>query len=89
MSKHLMILSINVNRSLVILTALLETSAADILMTQEPYWGPLVPCRSDVDPDGTKVTGMVNHKGWEVYHPTVVNDDNYPQVATFVRKEVV
>jgi Endonuclease-reverse transcriptase len=88
MSKHLTILSVNVNRSLVILMALLETSTADILMTQEPYWGPLVPHRSDIDPDGTKVTGTINHKGWEVYHPTV-DDNNYPQVATFVRKEVV
>jgi Endonuclease-reverse transcriptase len=88
MSKQLQILSINVNRSLITLTALLETSTADILLTQEPYWGPLVPRRSDVNPDGTKVTGMVNHKGWEVYHPTV-DGDNYPWVATFVRKEVV
>jgi hypothetical protein len=88
MSKQLTILSINVNRSLVTLTALLETSTADILMTQEPYWGPLVPRQSDVDPDSTKVTGTVNHKGWEVYHPTIT-DDNYPWVATFMRKEVV
>jgi Endonuclease-reverse transcriptase len=88
MSKQLQILSVNVNRSLITLTALLETSSADIILTQEPYWGPLVPRRSDVDPDGTKVTGTINHKGWEVYHPTV-DENNYPWVATFVRKEAV
>jgi Endonuclease-reverse transcriptase len=88
MSKQLQILSVNVNRSLVTLTALLETSTADIILTQEPYWGPLVPRQSDVNPDGTKVTGTVNHKGWEVYHLTI-DDSNYPRVATFMRKEVV
>jgi hypothetical protein len=88
MSKQLQILSVNVNRSLITLTALLETSTADIILMQEPYWGPLVPRRSDVDPDGTKVTGTVNHKGWEVYHPTIV-ENKYPRVATFVRKEAV
>ena len=87
MSEHLTILSVNVNRSLVTLTALLETSIADILLIQEPYWGPLVPRRSDTDPDGTPVTGTVNHQAWQSFHPPP-STENYPRVATFVRSEV-
>jgi hypothetical protein len=87
MSEYLTILSVNVNRSLVTLTALLETADTDILLIQEPYWGPLVPLRSDTDPDGTKVTGTMNHRGWRAFHPSPT-DGAYPHVATFVRQKV-
>jgi hypothetical protein len=77
MPEALLILSVNVGCSLATLTALLASSNADdILLVQEPYWGPLVPRHSDTDPDGVPVTGTVAHPA---PHPT-----EYPWVASFV-----
>jgi hypothetical protein len=70
MPDGLLLLSVNVGRSLATLTALLASSTADILLIQEPYWGPLVPRRSDTDPDGVPITGTVAHPEWDTFHPS-------------------
>jgi hypothetical protein len=55
MSDNLTILSVNMNRQNAALTVLLKTTKADILLVQEPWWGTLVPGRSDKDPEGLEV----------------------------------
>jgi hypothetical protein len=61
MPDALLLMSINVGRSLATLMALLTSCTADVLLIQEPYWGPLVPRRSDTDPNGVPITGTVTH----------------------------
>jgi hypothetical protein len=43
MSETLHILSINMNRSNYKLISLLETTPADCVLVQEPWWGALIP----------------------------------------------
>jgi hypothetical protein len=56
-------------------------------MIQEPYWGPLVPARSDTDPQGVEVFGTINHTQWETFTPPS-DGGEYPRVATFVHRSV-
>jgi hypothetical protein len=87
MPDALLLLSVNMGRSLATLTALLASSSTDILLIQEPYWGPLVPRHSDTDPHGAPVTGTVAHPAWDIFHPSP-HPIHYPQVATFVQRTV-
>jgi hypothetical protein len=89
MSNGLTIMSVNVNRSLATLTAILASSPAHILLVQEPFWGPLVSRRSDTDPAGVPVFGSTAHPLWDVFLPSSHPDPAlYARVATYVRKEV-
>jgi hypothetical protein len=88
MPEALLILLVNVGCSLAMLTAILASSNADILLVQEPYWEPLVPRRSDTDPDGVPVTSTMAHPAWDVFHPAP-HPTEYPQVASFVRCTIV
>jgi hypothetical protein len=74
-------------RIITTLTVLLASSTANILLIQEPYWGPLIPRHSDTDPTGVPVSGTTAHPGWDVFHPSP-HPTEYPQVATFVQREV-
>jgi hypothetical protein len=88
-SAHLQILSVNMNRSNFKLTSLLQTTAADCILVQEPWWGNLVPRRSDIDPDGDPTLGTVTHLGWTVFMPDLSSSpDGHPKVLTFVRKSL-
>jgi hypothetical protein len=85
MPDALLMMLVNVGHSLATLTTLLASSTADILLIQEPYWGPLVPCHSDTDPNGVPVNGTVGHPKWDTFHP-MLHLTEYPRVATFVRR---
>ena len=75
------------NRSNANVAALLKTTMANVVMCQEPYWGPIIPSRSDKDPNSTPLSGTINHLNWEVYNPPP-NEDVYPHIATFIRKDI-
>jgi Endonuclease-reverse transcriptase len=88
-STHLQILSVNINRSNFKLTSLLQTTAADCILVQEPWWGNLVPRRSDMNPDGDPTLGTVAHPGWTVFTPDLSSSpDGHPWVLTFIRKSL-
>jgi endonuclease/exonuclease/phosphatase (EEP) superfamily protein YafD len=88
-SALLQIVSVNINRSNFKLTSLLQTSTADCILVQEPWWGNLVPRRSDTDPDGDPAWGTVAHPGWTVFTPDLsTSPDGHPRVLTFVRKSL-
>jgi hypothetical protein len=63
MPENLSILSVNVAYNYNRLAGILKTTTASFVITQKPPWGCLVPLRSDIDPDGMVVQGMVNHPG--------------------------
>jgi hypothetical protein len=89
MSNGLTIMSVNVNRSLVTLMAVLASSPAHILLVQEPFWGPLIPQRSDTDPAGVPVFGLTAHPLWDIFLPPLNPDPAlYARIATYVWKEV-
>jgi hypothetical protein len=87
MPENLTILSVNMNRSNTNISALLQTTTANVIMCQEPYWGPIIPMCSNTDPDGTPLSGTVNHQNWTVFNPPY--NDVYPQVAIFIHKDIV
>jgi Endonuclease-reverse transcriptase len=86
MPENLTIVLVNMNQSKANISALLETSTANILLIQEPYWGQIIPACSDTDPEGETIHSTLNHPSWEVYNPPP--SEEYPRVATFIRKEV-
>jgi hypothetical protein len=86
-SEKLNILSINMNRSNFKLVSLLETTIADCVLIQEPWWGTLVPRCSDYNPKGKASFGTVNHPHWMTFSPpTSLSLDGHPQVITFICK---
>ena len=78
------ILSVNVAQSNVIHSSILQTTSANILLIQEPYWGNLVPSRSDTNVEGNATWGSCWNDMWETFLPPRFTDR--PRVATFVRK---
>jgi Endonuclease-reverse transcriptase len=88
-SKCLHILSVNMNRSNFKLASLLQTTTADCILVQEPWWGNLIPSHSDTDPKGDPTLGTVAHPGWTVFQPNVSSSlDGHPHVLTFVCKSL-
>jgi Endonuclease-reverse transcriptase len=86
-SDRLLILSVNMNCSNFKLTALLQSTPADCVLVQEPWWGSLVPRRSDTDPDGDPSFGTVSHPAWTAFTPSLLSSpDGHPRVITFIRK---
>jgi hypothetical protein len=84
------ILSVNMNRSNFKLTCLLQSTAADCLLVQEPWWGTLIPQRSDTDPDRCPVFGTVAHPAWSAFTPpSSSSPDGHPWVITFLRKRLL
>ena len=63
------IMSINIGRQSQMLSALLQTSTADILLIQEPWHGPISTSRSDSDPLGLTVLGVTANNKWQIYYP--------------------
>jgi hypothetical protein len=89
-SDRLHILSVNMNRSNFKLASLLQTTSADCILVQEPWWGNLIPRHSDTDPDGEPVLGTVSHLAWTVFTPNLSSSpDGHPRVLTFVRKSLM
>jgi hypothetical protein len=88
--RSLNILSVNMNRSNHKLISLLESTSADCILVQEPWWGSLVPRRSNTDPDGDPSFGTVSHPAWTTFTPTLSSSpDLRPRVITFVRKDTL
>jgi hypothetical protein len=84
------ILSVNMNRSNHKLISLLETTPADCVLIQEPWWGSLVPRHSDHDPDDDPSFGTVNHPAWTPFIPSLSTSlDGHPRVITFIWKRVL
>jgi hypothetical protein len=86
------ILSANVNKQRASMESILELTTANILLIQEPPWGPLVPTVSDANPEGATRKGTSRHQAWECLLPppstfsTVT--DSRPCVALFYRKRL-
>jgi len=76
---------VNCRKSADLMHAFLQSTPADIVMTQEPRFGPLIPRRSDSDPDGVMVRSTVQHPLWDCYTPPL-SDGETCLVATFVQK---
>jgi Reverse transcriptase (RNA-dependent DNA polymerase)/Endonuclease-reverse transcriptase len=88
-SDRLHIISVNMNRSNFKLTSLLQTTSANCVLVQEPWWGNLIPRHSDTDPDGDPALGTVSHPAWTVFTPNLSSSpDGHPRVLTFVRKSL-
>jgi Endonuclease-reverse transcriptase len=86
---RLHIISVNMNRSNFKLTSLLQSTSADCVLVQEPWWGNLIPWRSDSDLDGDPTLGMVSHPVWSVFTPNLSSSlDGHPQVITFIHKSL-
>ena len=87
MSEHpISILSVNIAHSNAIHSSVLQTTTANILLIQEPYWGNLVPSRSDTNTEGNVTWGSYRNDMWETFLPPRFTDR--PRVATFVRKSL-
>jgi len=65
--------------------AFLQATSADIVMVQEPWFGRLIPSRSDTNPDGEVVQGFATHPGWEFLAPKHQRGD-ICKVVTCVRQ---
>ena len=79
------IVSVNMRRRNPLSIAFLEATSADIVMIQEPWFGCLVPLRSDTDPDGEVVRGFAAHPGWEIFPPKHQKGD-WCKVVTYVQQ---
>ena len=66
------------------LSALLQTSTADILLIQEPWHGPISTSRSDSDPLGLTVLGVTANNKWQIYYPRHDEGDTC-KVVTYVK----
>jgi hypothetical protein len=88
-SDRLLILSVNMNRSNFKLTSLLQSTSADCVLVQEPWWGSLVPRHSDTDPEGDPSFGTVSHPAWSTFTPPLLSSpDSHPRVITFICKRL-
>jgi Reverse transcriptase (RNA-dependent DNA polymerase)/Endonuclease-reverse transcriptase len=81
---------VNINKSNHKLISLLESTTADCVLTQEPWWGNLIPRRSDTDPEGDPSRGTVSHPAWTAFIPSLSSSpDGRLRVITFVRKQLL
>jgi len=82
------IVSVNMRRRNPLFIAFLQATHADIVMVQEPWFGRLVPSRSDTNPDGDEVRGFAAHPGWEIFAPKHQKGD-ICKVVTYVRQTLM
>jgi len=82
------IVSVNMWRRNPLFIAFLQATSADIVMVQEPWFGRLIPSRSDMNPDGDDVRGFAAHPGWEFFTPKHQKGD-ICKVVTCVRQSLV
>ena len=88
MPKDLKILFANMNRQNSALTMILQTSRADILLIQEPWWGKLVPKCSDSNLEGIEMLGTCCHSEWETFLPPAAPSLLHPHVTIFLQKSL-
>ena len=81
------IMSVNIGRQSLMLSTLLQTSTADILLIQEPWHGPIGTRRSDSDPLGLTVLGVTTNNKWRIYYPPHAPEDTC-KVATYVKSDI-
>jgi len=77
------IVSVNMRRQNPLFIAFLQATSADIVMVQEPWFGHLIPSRSDSNPNGDEVRGFAAHPGWEFFAPKHKKGDSC-KVVTYV-----
>ena len=82
------IVSVNMRRRNPLSIAFLQATHADIVMVQEPWFGRLIPSRSDSNPDGEEVRGFAAHPGWEFFAPKHQKGD-VCRVMTYVRQSLL
>jgi len=82
------IVSVNMRRRNPLFIAFLQATHADIMMVQEPWFGHLIPSRSDTNPDGDEVHGFAAHPGWEIFAPKHQKGD-ICKVVTYVRQTLL
>ena len=82
------IVSVNMWRWNPLMIAFLQATPADIVMVQEPWFGHLIPARSDTDPDGEQVRGFAAHPGWETFAPKHQKGD-VCKVVTYVQQSLL
>ena len=89
-SSSIRFLSINVNKANYISHALLNSlvESFDVILVQEPWVGKIGSNRSDSDPLGTEVTGMVHQRFWTQFVPLPPSPDASPRVVTYVNKSL-
>jgi len=68
--------------------AFLQATSADIVMVQEPWFGRLIPSRSDTNPDGNVTRGFAAHPGWEFFAPKHQQGD-ICKVVTCVQQSLI
>ena len=81
-------LSINANKANYISHALLNSLADtfDVVLIQEPWVGKIGSNRSDSDPLGIDVTGLVHQRVWTQFVPLPPSPDVKLRVVTYVNK---
>jgi len=79
----ILIVSVNMQHRNPLFIAFLQATSADIVMVQEPWFGRLIPSRSDTNPKGNKVRGFAAHPGWEFFAPKHQTGD-ICKVVTYV-----
>src|SRR6267142_2087646 len=92
MSNDLIIHSVNIGQNHSSLSSLLQLTAANVVLIQEPSWVLIVPGTSDLHPEGIEHWGTINHPLWEAYIPSCTQPfapDNCPHVVTFVHKSLL
>jgi len=81
------IVSVNMQHRNPLSIAFLQATSADIVMFQEPWFGHLIPLRSDTDPDREQVHSFATHPGWEIFAPKHQKGD-ICKVMTYVRQSL-
>src|ERR1700730_10631253 len=80
------IVTVNVRRSNERTHALLQSSTADIVLLQEPWYGTIGTTRSDLDPTGTPTKGLVAYPSLGAAPPPRLSaPSDIPKVATYSR----
>jgi endonuclease/exonuclease/phosphatase family metal-dependent hydrolase len=84
----LSILSVNMRRCNAMLHALLQTSNADIIAVQEPWFGLIRTDRSDSSPLGDPIFGTTHNNLWHCLHPATTG--NLPfKTAIFIKHTIM
>ena len=85
--RPLHIVSVNMNRQRT-MDALLQTSHADILLIQEPWFYNIVPRRSDSSHLGTPILGPMLNPRWSIFLPPHDPSTDTCDVAIYVRSSL-
>ena len=86
--RPLHIVSVNINRQHT-MDALLQTSQADILLIQEPWFFNIVPRQSDSSHLGVPILGPMINPRWSVYLPPHDPSHDTCNVAIYVRASLL